>query len=39
MGNRAAFRRAYRTVEEVHQRKDEDDVRDGVDTTEAGRQD
>jgi hypothetical protein len=34
-----AFRRAYRTVEEVHQRKGGDDVRDGVDTTEAGRQD
>jgi hypothetical protein len=39
VGNPAAFRRACRTVAGVHQRRGEDGVRDGVDTTEAGRQD
>ena len=37
MGSREAFRRACRTVAEVHRDRREDDVRDEVDTTEAGR--
>jgi hypothetical protein len=39
VGILAAFRRACRTVAEVHRRRSADGVRDGVDTTEAGRQD